>query len=72
MDIAIKAQDSELLTSCAITLPFLMSGEYPLQAVLVASIDVFLDSVRSELRKALESLLKVWHGLYLCLERCDR
>jgi hypothetical protein len=59
VEIAIKAQDSELLTSCAVSLQFLMSGEYPLQAALVASIDVFLDSVRSDLKKALETLQKV-------------
>lgn len=59
VDIAIKAQDSELLTSCAISLQCLMSGEYPLQAAVVASIDVFLDSVRTEFKKALEALQKV-------------
>ena len=59
VDIAIKAQDSELLTSCANSLQKLISSEFPLQAALVASIDLFLDSVRSELKKALESLAKV-------------
>ncbi len=46
-----------------------MSGEHPLQAVVVASIDVFLDSVRSELKKALESLQKVCNLLLLWVER---
>ncbi len=67
VDIAIKAQDSELLTSCAISLQYLMGGEYPLRAALVASIDVFLDSVRSDFKKALEALLKVLINYHFCL-----
>ena len=66
MDVASKCPDSELLTSCAESFHSMKSNEYPLKASVGAIIDVFLDTVRSDLRKALEVLQKVWLKSFLC------
>ena len=59
VDIANKGQDSELLTSCAESFQILIRSECVLKEFIIGTVDVFLDSVRSELQKVLETVLKV-------------
>ena len=59
VEIANKGQDSEVLTSCAESLQALSSTDCVLKEFIISTIDVFLDSVRTELHKTLDAVLKV-------------
>lgn len=59
VEIANKGQEQDLLSSCVESLQVLKSTECVLKDFL-SSIDIFLDSIRSELKKTLEVVSKVW------------
>jgi hypothetical protein len=63
VDIASKGQESDLLRSCVESLQVLKSTECVLKDFL-SSIELFLDSIRSELKKTLDAVIKVKRDLF--------